>query len=159
MQTPRNLSNENIVKTFLDKLQSFVHHKCGNAVQFSSRKIRILFRLNDKNLHPFCKMYEGTCSGSANYTGKTKRNVETRWNKDENTNKDSEPAKEFKDFSDPKFDWKILLLAPRTKKLRNILKSSIIALKRPTIFCKIKETNSDFLSPSFISMLGMLGIS
>ena len=43
------LSNENTVKRFLDKLQSFVHHKFDIAVKWSTKKIRSLFRLKDKN--------------------------------------------------------------------------------------------------------------
>ena len=73
-------SKENTVKRFLDKLQSFVHHKFGIAVKWSTMKIRSLFRLKDKNPHPTCKIHEGTCSCSSNYIGDTKGNVETLWN-------------------------------------------------------------------------------
>ena len=46
------------------------------------------------------------------------------------TKKDSEPAKHLRDFPNYKVDWKILLTAPTNAKLRKILESSVIALKR-----------------------------
>ena len=92
-----------------------------------------MFRLKDKNPHPACKIYEGNCSCSANYISETKRNVKTWWNKHENSNKDSEPAKHLRDFPDQEFDWKILLTAPTNAKLGKILESSMIALKQPSL--------------------------
>ena len=110
-----------------------MHRKLDIAVKCSTKKIRSLFRLKDKNPHPACKIYEGTCSCSANYIGETKRNVETRWNEHENPKKDSEPAKHLRDFPDHEFDWKILLRAPTNAKLRKILESSMIVLKQPSL--------------------------
>ena len=104
VEIPFCISNENTIKRVLDKLQSFVHHKFDTAVKWSNKKIRSLFCLIDKNLHPACKIYE-ICSYSANYIGETKRNVETWWNKHENPNKDSKPAKHLREFPDHKFDW------------------------------------------------------
>ena len=83
--------------------------------------------------YPACKICEGICSCSANYIGETKRNFETRWNEQENPNKDSEPAKDLKEFLGHKFDWKILLTAPGNAKLRNILESTMTALKPPSL--------------------------
>ena len=65
--------------------------------------------------------------------GETKRNVKTRWNEHENPNKDSEPAERHRKFPDHKFDFEILLTAPTNAKLREILESSMIALKQPSI--------------------------
>ena len=124
-------NNENTVKRFLDKLQSFVHHKFDIAVKWFTKKIRSLFRLKDKK--SACKIYEGICSCSANYIGETKRNVETRWNKHENLNKDAEPAKHLRKFPYHKFYWKTLLKAPTNAKLRKILESSMTALKQPSL--------------------------
>ena len=127
VQIPFCISNENTVKRFLEKLQYFVHRKLDIAVKWSTKKIRSLFRLKDKNPHP------GTCSCSANYIDETKRNVETRWNEHENPKKESEPAKHLRDFPDHEFDWKILLRAPTNAKLRKILESSMIVLKQPSL--------------------------
>ena len=130
VEIPYCVSNENTVKRFLGKLQSFVHHKLDIAVKWSTKKIRSLFRLKDKNPHPACKIYEGICFCSANYIGETKRNVERRWNEQENPNKDSEPAKHLRKFPGHKFDWKILHTVPTNAKLCKILESSTIALKQ-----------------------------
>ena len=72
------ISNENTVKRFLVKLQSFVHHKFDIAAKWSTNKIRSLFCLEDKNPNPACKIYECICSCYANYISETKRNVKTR---------------------------------------------------------------------------------
>ena len=42
---------------------------------------------------------------------KKKRNNKTQWNECENPNKDFEPAKHLRDFSDHQVNWKILLTA------------------------------------------------
>ena len=133
LEIPYCISNENTVKRFLGKLQSFIHHKFDIAVKWSTKKMRSLFGLKDKNPHPACKIYEGICSCLENYIGETKRNVGTRWNEHENPNKDSEPAKRHRKFPDHKFDFEILLTAPTNAKLRKILESSMIALKQPRI--------------------------
>ena len=132
VKIPFSISNENTVKRFLDKLQSFAYHKFDIAVKWFTNKIRSLFCLQDKNMHLTCKIYE-ICSYSANHTGKTKQNVETRWNKHENPNKDSEPAKHLREIPDHKFDWKIRFTAPTNAKLHKILESSMIALKQPSL--------------------------
>ena len=67
LEIPYCVSNENTAKRFLGKLQSFVYHKFDIAVKWSIKKIRSLFCLKDKNLHPACKIYEGICSCSANH--------------------------------------------------------------------------------------------
>ena len=129
VEIPFWISNKNTVKRFLDKLQSFVHHKFDIAVKWSPKKIRSFLRLKDKNPHPAWKIYQGTCSSSENYTGKTNRNFETRWNEHENQNKDSEPVKHLRDFLGHKFDWKRLHTLPTSAKFHKILESSVIALK------------------------------
>ena len=101
------------------------------AIKWSSKKIRSLFRLRDP--HPACKIYEGICSCSANYISETKRNFETRWNEHENPNKDSELDKDLRGFPGHKCDWKILLTAPTNLEWRNILESTMIALKQPSL--------------------------
>ena len=76
VEMPYSVSNGNTVKRFLGKLQSFVHQKLDIAVKWSTKKIRSLFHLKDKNSHPACKIYGGICSCSASYIGETKKNVE-----------------------------------------------------------------------------------
>ena len=49
-------SSENTVKRYLDKLQSLVYRKFDIAVKWSTKKIRSLFCLKDKNPHPACEI-------------------------------------------------------------------------------------------------------
>ena len=105
VEIPYCVSNANTVRRLLGKLQSFVHYKLNIAVKWSTKKIRSLCRLKDKNPHLACKIYEGICSCTVNYIGETKRNVQTRWNEHENLNKDSEPAKLLRKFPDHKFHF------------------------------------------------------
>ena len=74
-------------------MQSFVYNKFDIGIKWSTKKS--LFCLKDKNPHPACEIYEGTCYCSQNYISETK-NVEKRCNEHENPNKASEPAKPHK---------------------------------------------------------------
>ena len=73
VEIPFWISNENTVKIFLDKSQSFVHHRFDIVVKWSTKKIGSFFYLKDKNKHPACKGFEGTYSCSANCIGETKK--------------------------------------------------------------------------------------
>ena len=46
------ISNENTVKEFLNKFQSFVHHKLDIAVNWSTEKIKMFFRSENKKSPP-----------------------------------------------------------------------------------------------------------
>ena len=46
----------------------------------STEELIILFAMStDRNSHPTCNVYEGTCVCGSSYIGETKRNVEQRW--------------------------------------------------------------------------------
>ena len=109
-------------------MQSFVYYKFDIAVKWSTKKIKSLFRLKDKNPHPACKIYEGICSCSANYIGETKRNVETRWNEHEILNQLNTSESFLIINSIGKY-------FSRHLQTRNyvILESSMIALKQPSL--------------------------
>ena len=85
--------NEKVSKQLLKKLKVFIKEKYDFRIVLKTKKVRQLFASKEKNPYPSCKFYEGVCSCKKNYIGETKRNVITRWNKHENPNKDSEPAK------------------------------------------------------------------
>ena len=92
-----------------------------------------LFKLKSRNLHSACVIYEGVCACEQTYIGGTRRNIQLRWYKHENTSKDSEPAKHLKQNLSQKFSWNILFAAPDNKQIRKILEGSKIALKRPSL--------------------------
>ena len=56
---------------------------------------------------------------------------------EKNTSKDSAPTKYLKENLSHKFLWKILLAAPKKKRIRKILEASEIALKRQSLNEKI----------------------
>ena len=92
-----------------------------------------LFHIKDENMHPVCKVYEGICSCNVNYIGETKRNVEIRWQEHNDIRRDSEPAKHLKENPDHVFKWNILMSAPINLKIRKILESYTIKVKRPIL--------------------------
>jgi len=61
-----------LAKRFLDKLNKFefTKHKIDFAIKWSTKKVKQLFRLKDKNSHPACKIYKDVCSCKKNYIAK-----------------------------------------------------------------------------------------
>lgn len=125
--------NESLSKRFLEKLKSFTKNNIDFAVKWSTKKVRQLFNVKDKNPYPACKIYEGICTCGNNYVGETERNVETRWGEHENIDKNSEPAKHLRKFPNHQFVWKVIFNASEKTGLRKNLEASIIALKRPSL--------------------------
>ena len=76
------------------------------------------------NPHQSCVIYKGICVSEQTCIGETRRNVELRWEKHENTSKDFEPAKHLKENLCHKFSWKISFAAPENKRFRKTLEAS-----------------------------------
>ena len=51
-----------------------------NDKKWITTKMKTLFKLMDKCLHPAYKIYRGVCSCGETYIGKTDRNVDTKQN-------------------------------------------------------------------------------
>ena len=104
-------------------------------IKWSTRKVKSLFPLKDKNLHPSYKIYQGDCSCGERYIGETNRNIETRWKEHGNVTAKSltKPAEHLKQFPSHKFEWRIVLNAPKNRRNRKNLEAALIALKRPKI--------------------------
>ena len=80
--------------------------------------------MKEENQYASRKIYEALCSRKENYIGETKRNVITRWNKYEDQNQDSEPAKHLLQHPDH---------APTDTCKRKNLESFFITVKLPTL--------------------------
>ena len=97
----------------------------------NTTKVRSLFPLKDKNLHPNCVVYEGACSCEEKYIGETSKCIHLRTAEHENIKKVSEPSKHLKGNSGHSFTWRILANAPRDYTKRKILEALYIGKFKP----------------------------
>ena len=125
--------DQTVSKRFIKKFHELTNHSYEIRTKWITKKVKQLFKLKSRNPHPACVMYEGVCACEQKYIGETGRNVELRWEQNENIPKDSEPAKHLKENLSQKFFWKILFTAPENKRICKILEVSEIALKRPSL--------------------------
>ena len=126
-------TNEIKSKHFLKKFHRFTKDRFDVAIKWKTKQVKSLFPLKDKNIHPSCVVYKGTCSCGETYIGETKRNASVRWEEHNNPTKNSEPAKHLKSNIDHVFNWVILCMASKNCKVRRNLEASYIALLRPTL--------------------------
>lgn len=124
-------SNENLARTFLKKVNSFLGDAYSVFIIWNTCKVRSLFPLKDRNLHPQCVIYEGVCSCGAKYIGETDRCFHIRKNEHEDVRKDSEPAKHLKEFRDHIFEWRIIAHAQTNPSKRRILEALHICKYKP----------------------------
>ena len=125
--------NEEFSKRFMKKVDAFTDNKYDIHIKWITKKVKQLFKLKSRNPHPSCVIYEGVCSCQESYIGETVRNVEIRWQEHEDTQKDSEPAKHLKNNPTHSFTWKVFLSVSSIRRIRQNMKVSIIALKRPAL--------------------------
>ena len=64
---------ENLSRTCLKKLESFIGASYNVCFVWNTTKIRSLFPREDKNSHPRCVIYEGSCECDEEYVGETDR--------------------------------------------------------------------------------------
>ena len=118
--------NEKLSKHFLTKFNRFTENCYTLSIFWKTRKVKTLFTLKDKNPHPSCKIYEGSCDCGENYIGETNRNVEVRWAEHQNPKHNSEPAKHLKRNPNHTFDWKILCRASKFTRDRKNLEAYLL---------------------------------
>ena len=106
------------------------------------RKIRTLFQLKDKSLHPACKIYEKICICDEKFIEETKRTVEVRWMEHNTTSVKSNPAKHLRGNIGHCFTWKVICNAPNRTLACKILEAYFIATIKSSLNDKI---NSDLL--------------
>ena len=123
--------NENLSHVFLRKLYSFIGESYKVFIIWNTTKIRSLFPLKDRNLHPNCVIYEGICSCGERYIGETAKCIHLRTTEHENIKKISEPSKHLKGNRDHSFNWRILANAPREYAKRKILEALYIGRFKP----------------------------
>ena len=68
--------NEIKSKDFIRKFHKFTNNNFRLAISWKTRKMKMLFKIKDKNLYPVCKIYYGECEHCRdNYIGETVRNT------------------------------------------------------------------------------------
>ena len=72
IEIPFCVKNEIAFKQFTKKFNYFTNYKFDVRIKWLTRKIRTLFQLKDKSLHPTRKIYEGTCICDEKYVEEKK---------------------------------------------------------------------------------------
>ena len=133
IETPNCEKNETSSKRFLKNFHDLTNDLYEMKIKWITKKMRNLFRLKSKNLHPACAIYEGVRTCKENYIGETKRNVEIQWEEHSDINKISEPSRHLKSSLTHAFIWKVLMTAPNIDRVRKNLETSFIALSRTSL--------------------------
>ena len=133
LEIPYCEQNEITSKRFIKKFYQFTGEKYDMAVKCLTKKVKSLFLLKDRNLHPSYKIYKGICSFGETYIGETIRYVEERWSEHNIVDNKSEPAKHLADNEEHYFLWSILLAAPKDGRTRKNLEAFFIAKLKPSL--------------------------
>ena len=92
-----------------------------------TKKVKSLFPLKDRNLHPPCKIYKGICSCGETDIDETIRNVEERWSEQNSADNKSDPTKHLADNEEHFFLWIILIVPSKDGRTRKNLGAFFIA--------------------------------
>ena len=133
LEIPYCEQNELASKRFIKKFHQFTGDKYDIAVKWLTKKVKSLFPLKDRNLHPSCKIYKGVGSCGDTWIGETIRNVEEHWSEHNSADNEWEPAKHLPDSKEHCFLWSILLSAPKNGRTRKNLEVFSIAKLKPSL--------------------------
>ena len=78
-QLPFCKTNEQKIKSIVNKLEEFTNTKVKFIYHWRTRKLKSSFPLKDRIKHKVHIVYKGICSCNESYIGETKRNAEIRW--------------------------------------------------------------------------------
>ena len=132
VQQPFSKSNVNFTKSLIKNLVIFTNNRFKLNVVWNTRNIRLLFQIKDNVQHYSCVVYKGNSSYSENYVSENVVNVVLRWDEHEDPNKQLEPTKHLKYFSDNQFEWKLLTRASEHTKKIKILEAFLIKSLNPS---------------------------
>lgn len=122
-----------VSKQFMKKLKLFTNNKVNFSIKWMTKKVKHIFKVKDRNPHPLCCIYKGTCSCSMTYIGETKRNASLRWREHSKPTEKSEPAKHLLENPQHEFQWEIIKNAPKNTRLRKTIEAFIIAINKPSL--------------------------
>ena len=123
---PFSNKNEHFSKKFCKKLEFYTNGKVKLNIIWSTRKIKLLFKIKDNVKHLSCVVFHGIWSCGKNCIGETIRNVVTRIDGHKQPNGKSEPSKHLKNNPGHQFNWMILSRAPSHHLKRKILEAYFI---------------------------------
>ena len=121
-------------------MEGFTKEKYSFVIIWKTKNIRTLFILKDKTSHVSPVVYEEKCNYDEHYIGETGGNVTIRWDEQSGIGKNSEPAKPFHQFSEHRFNWKILRRIPNKVRQRKIHVAYYVMCLRPALNNQLELT-------------------
>ena len=97
--------------------------------------------MKDKTIHVSSVVYEGKCNCGENYLGETGRNVTIRWDEHSDIVKTLESAKHLCQFSEHRFNWKILRRVPNKVRQKKIHEAYNVLCLHPTLNNQLELTS------------------
>ena len=133
-QLPFCKTNEQKIKSIVNKLEEFTNTKVQFIYHWKSRKLKSLFPLKDRIKHKANIVYKGICSCKESYIGETKRNAEIRWKEHcSNNDKKSEVAEHLLTNPGHTINWQVITSAPHQRNKRKILEAYYITKFKPSL--------------------------
>ena len=138
--------NDHYPLKFIRKLEGFTREKYSFVIIWKTRNIRSLFNLKDKTSHVSSVVYERKCNCWRKIIGETGRNVTIRWDEHSDIDKNSDPAKHLNEFTEHRFNWKILRRVPNKVRQRNIDEAYYVMCLCPTLNNQLELTSLTLLN-------------
>ena len=121
-QLPFCKTNEQKMKSIVNKLERFTNNKVKFIYHWKTRKLKSLFALKDRINHKAKIIYKTICPCEESYIGETKRNVEIRWKEHcSNNDKKSEFAEHLLTNPGHTINWEVITSAPHQRNKRKII--------------------------------------
>ena len=122
------------------------------AVKWLKKKVKSLFPLKYRNLHPSCR---GFCSCGETYIGETIPNVKERCLEHNSSDNKSEPPKHLADNEEHSFLWSISLAAPKDAITHKNLEAFFMSKLKPSLN-RQKDSNMLTLFRNGVTQLPLL---
>ena len=133
-QLPFCKTNEQKMKSIVNKLEEFTNYKVKFIYHWKTRKLKSLFPLKDRIKHKANIIYKGICSCKESYIGETKRNAEIRWKEQcSNNDKKSEVAEHLLTNPEHTINWHVITSALHQRNKRKILEAYCITKFKPSL--------------------------
>ena len=133
VEIPYCLKNKIPSKQFITKFGKFTNDTINVLIKWLTKKVKTLFKINDKSLLQACKIDESVYPCGESYIGETIWNVSVSSNEHNSPANKSNPSKQVKDNLDHAFNWSVLANARKDMFQQEFLEAYYIALEEPTL--------------------------